>query len=493
MKNVILGIDIGTSSIKAMLLDVNQGVVAVRSKAYDVDIPKPDYAEQEPKMWWQSLVEVLNWLRTHYKSAYESIAAVGYSGQMHGLVMIDKNLVPVRPAIIWLDQRTKKQITDINNILTESEMGDVFRNRVSSGFAFPSLLWVKDMEPHVFSKIKYVMCPKDYIRLMMTGEVGVEVVDASSTGIFSTAKRDWAWEIIERFHLPKEIFPKVHESCDIAGTISNLCAKETGLSAGIPVIYGTGDQPAQSIGNGVVESGTLISNIGTGGQISAFIDAPLYDKKMRTNTFCHAMRGGYTIYGATLCSGMSLNWIKNKVLHVENYDVVNSAAAAVNAGADGLIYLPYLSGERTPHMDSNAKGMFFGLKLRHGQEHFLRAVMEGVIYGLKDCLEILKELGIDASTMIASGGGAMSEVWLQIQADILEKEIYASTVKEQACLGSCILAAVGAGVLPSLKEGVRRFVTMGDKVYTPNADNREVYAKTYACYKELYGRTKDLM
>lgn len=493
MKDVILGIDVGTSSIKAMLLDIKKGIIAVKAKDYGVDIPKPNYAEQDPQMWWQSLEEVLNWLRIHHRSTYDNIAAVGYSGQMHGLVMVDEDKIPVRPAIIWLDQRAKKQLADIEEKISKSEMGNILCNQVSSGFAFPSLLWVKEMEPNLFSKVKYVLCPKDFLRLKMTGEAGMEAVDASSTGIFSTTKRDWAWDIMERFDLPKGIFPKVYESGDIAGYISNSCAKATGLAEGIPVIYGAGDQPAQSIGNGVYKPGMLISNIGTGGQISAFIESPIYDKKLRTNTFCHAVNRGYTIYGATLCSGMSLNWVKDKVLHVKDYDAVNLAAGSVKAGSEGLLYLPYLSGERTPHMNPNAKGTFFGLTLGHGQEHFLRAVMEGTIYGLKECLEILQELGIDAPTMIASGGGAMSEVWLQIQADILEKEIHASTVKEQACLGSCLLAAVSTGILTSLEEGVKRFVTMRENVYIPNTGNQEIYRESYARYKELYNRTKDLM
>ena len=490
---VILGIDIGTSSIKSMLLDTEKGVIAVKAKEYGVDIPQKDYAEQNPQMWWSSLVETLSWLKEQYKPAYESIAAVGYSGQMHGLVLVGENGNPVRPAIIWLDQRAGKQLAEIQSLISKEEMGNIFCNRVSSGFAFPSLLWVREMEPEIFSRVKSILCPKDYLRLKMTGSIGAEAVDASSTGIFSTAERDWAWEIIDRFALPREIFPQVFDSGEIAGTISKACAEETGLPAGIPVIFGAGDQPAQSIGNGVIQDGKLICNIGTGGQISAFIKTPVYDKQLRTNTFCHAIRGSYTIFGATLCGGMSMNWAKNKVLHVENYEMVNSLAASVRPGADGLIYLPYLSGERTPHMNPNAKGMFFGMILRHGQGHFLRAVMEGVTYSLKDSLRIIQELGVDAPMIIASGGAAASGQWLQIQADILEKPVCASRVKEQACLGSCILAAAGTGILPSLEAGCERFVTMDDRTFLPDEKNTAIYREGYEKYKELYKRVQDLM
>lgn len=490
---VILGIDIGTSSIKSMLLDTEKGVIAVKAKEYSVDIPQTDYAEQSPQMWWSSLVETLGWMKENYKTAYENIAAVGYSGQMHGLVLVGENGNPVRPAIIWLDQRAGKQLADINSLISKEEMGETFCNRVSSGFAFPSLLWVKETEPEIFSEVKNILCPKDYLRLKMTGNIGAEVVDASSTGIFSTAKRDWAWEIIDKFALPREIFPPVSESGDIAGVISKSCAEETGLPAGIPVIFGAGDQPAQSIGNGVIQDGKLICNIGTGGQISAFIKSPVYDRQLRTNTFCHAIRDSYTIFGATLCGGMSLNWAKNKVLHVENYDMVNAMVSSVRPGAEGLVYLPYLSGERTPHMNPNAKGMFFGMILGHEQGHFLRAVMEGVTYSLKDSLEIIRELGVDAPMIIASGGGAASDQWLQIQADIFEKPVCASRVKEQACLGSCILAAVGTGILPSLETGCERFVTMDDRMFLPDKKNTDIYREGYEKYQVLYKRLWDLM
>ena len=490
---VILGIDLGTSSVKAMLLDVENGVVGVKAKDYGVDILHPGWAQQNPEMWWKSLVEVLGWLREHYREAFEAVCAVGYSGQMHGLVLTGADGRPVRPAIIWLDQRAGRQLEEISAALTEEEMGRTFCNRVSSGFAFPSLLWVKEQEPDVFARAEHVLSPKDYLRYRMTGAIGAEVVDASSTTMFDTAKRDWAWDILEGFGLPARLFPKVKESADIAGTISPACAAQTGLLAGIPVIYGSGDQPAQSIGNGVIKSGQIISNIGTGGQISAFAATPVYDKKLRTNTFCHAVRGGYTIFGATLCSGMSLNWAKNKVFHVDSYEEVNVLVSSVPPGAEGLIYLPYLSGERTPHMDPNAKGVFFGMTLGQERGHFLRAVMEGVVYSLKDCLGIIQELGIDAPEIIASGGATASPQWLRIQADILGKPVRANRVKEQACLGSCLLAAVGTGILPSLEDACKRFVSMDERIYFPDKNNADVYQKGYEKYRKLYERLWDAM
>lgn len=489
----ILGIDLGTSSVKAMLFDAEQGVIAVRAEEYGVDIAHPGWAQQSPALWWESLVRVLRWLESHYREAYRSVCAVGYSGQMHGMVLTDAKGQPVRPAVIWLDQRAGRQLEEIGAALSEEDMGNVFCNRVSSGFAFPSLLWVREQEPEIFARAAHFLSPKDYIRYKMTGEIGAEVVDASSTTLFATGERDWAWEVIDRFHLPPQLFPKVHESADIAGTVTAQCEAQTGLPAGIPVIYGSGDQPAQSIGNGVIGPGRIISNIGTGGQISAFSSRPAYDKKLRTNTFCHAIRNAWTIFGATLCSGMSLSWAKNKVFRVGSYEEINAAVAAVSPGADGLIYLPYLSGERTPHMNPDARGVFFGMTLGQEQGHFLRAVMEGVTYSLRDCLGILQELGIDAPEIIASGGATASPQWMQMQADILGKPVRVSRVKEQACLGSCLLAAVGTGVLPSLEEACGRFAVMDERVYLPDAANADVYREGYDTYRRLYERLWDLM
>lgn len=489
----ILGIDLGTSSVKAMLFDAEQGVIAVRAEEYGVDIAHPGWAQQSPALWWESLVRVLRWLESHYREAYRSVCAVGYSGQMHGMVLTDAKGQPVRPAVIWLDQRADRQLEEIGAVLSEEDMGNVFCNRVSSGFAFPSLLWVREQEPEIFARAAHFLSPKDYIRYKMTGEIGAEVVDASSTTLFATGERDWAWEVIDRFHLPPQMFPKVHESADIAGTVTAQCEAQTGLPAGIPVIYGSGDQPAQSIGNGVIGPGRIISNIGTGGQISAFSSRPAYDKKLRINTFCHAIRNAWTIFGATLCSGMSLSWAKNKVFRVGSYEEINAAVAAVSPGADGLIYLPYLSGERTPHMNPDARGVFFGMTLGQEQGHFLRAVMEGVTYSLRDCLGILQELGIDAPEIIASGGATASPQWMQMQADILGKPVRVSRVKEQACLGSCLLAAVGTGVLPSLEEACGRFAVMDERVYLPDAANADVYREGYDTYRRLYERLWDLM
>ena len=489
----ILGIDLGTSSVKSMLLEEEEGPVHTAACAYAVNIPQPGYAQQSPIVWWDAVKHTIQELKAKCPSMFQNIRAVGFSGQMHGLVLTGKDGEVLRPAIIWLDQRSDLMAKQMHEDLGMGQMGEIFHNRAFSGFAFPSLLWVKEREPEVFAKINSILMPKDYIRFRMTGELGADASDASSSCILDTGKREWAYDIIERYGIPKGIFPPVHEAEETAGYITRRCAKETGLPEGIPVVYGSGDQPAQSIGNGAVKEGLIISNIGTGGQISAYSATDIYDPKLRIHTFCHALNRAYTIFGATLCSGMSMNWLKDKILEAKSYQELSDAAAETEPGAGGLLYLPYLTGERTPHMDAGASGMFFGMRLIHDRRHFVRSVMEGVVYSLKDSLQIFEQMGLRADRIIASGGGAASPIWLQIQADILEKEICVSAVKEQACLGACILAGAGTGMLESTEEGVKRYVSFRGDTYEPRERLKDMYREQHRKYQQLYQAAKGLM
>lgn len=490
---ILLGIDLGTSGIKAMLLDADQGVVATETKKYDVMIPAANCAEQNPDTWWDAAMELLGRLRCHYREAFDQICGIGLSGQMHGLVMVDQSGKPLRPSIIWLDQRSCAEAGSISRMIPEEEKKSVLHNRIYPGFALPSLLWVKKNEPEQYRRIYRIMQPKDYIRFQLTGTMGTDMSDASATSMFHVGERRWAWELIERLGIRTDIFTECRESMDIAGLVTCECAKLTGLKPGIPVIYGCGDQIAQSVGNGIVSEGDIVSNIGTGGQISTYSTKDIYDEELRTHTFCHALNQAYTVFGATLCSGLSLKWLSNEILDIKDFDQCNRLAAQVPAGSDGMIYLPYLSGERTPIMDAHAKGMFFGLKLEHDKRFFIRSVMEGIIFSLKDSLALLEDMGIQSGTIIASGGGSVSEVLLQIQADIFEKEIRVCSVKEQACLGACILAGAGTGVFKDVESACSRFVTFNDMVYRPNPDTTEVYRKNYEVFHRLYQNTKELM
>lgn len=490
---IVLGIDLGTSSIKAMLLNTDIGVIGLETEGYSVDIPQSGYAEQSPSMWWACTVNVMRLLNDRYPSDYAQVEAVGLSGQMHGLVMVDNEGIPLRPAILWLDQRSGKQAKTVGEAFSFEQMGKLLHNRVFPGFASCSLLWLKENQPEVFEKISSIMLPKDYLRYLFTGKIGTDYSDASGTGMFNTGAWRWSDEFINHFGIRSDIFPECGHSVEIAGYITKEAAKLTGLRIGTPVLYGAGDQPAQSIGNGLVYEGALISNIGTGGQIACFSKTGLYDKFLRTHTFCHALPNAFTIFGATLSGGMSLNWLASKLLHVNNFKALDNGASEIPAGSGGLIYLPYLSGERTPHMDVHAKGMFFGMTLGLDERHFTRAMMEGVVYSLKDSLELIRQIGIKSQKIIASGGGSSSPLWLQMQADIFEMDVHVCAVKEQACLGACILAALGIGVYISAEDACARHVSFRDEVYHPNPKTQAVYIKGYKIYRELYARTSDLM
>lgn len=487
--SVILGIDLGTSSVKAMLLDTCSGDAVVETVTYNIDIPKEGYAEQNPDKWWDSTIEVLKRLRQRYRKAYDAVEVVGLSGQMHGLVLVDEQGRPVRPAILWLDQRADIQASEMNNQIGFEKLGEIFRNRVYSGFAFPSLLWIKQNEPKTLEQTKSIMMPKDYIRFKMTGEIGTDVSDASAATAFDTPKRRWSDGIIEEYGLPKAIFPHCGESVDISGEISEECSRQCGLKKGVKVIFGCGDQMAQSVGNGVVSQGKIISNIGTGGQISTYISQPQYDPLLRTHTFCHAINNAYTIFGAVLCGGMSLKWLKDEVLRVDNFAQISKMAGEISPGSNGLIFLPYLSGERTPHMNPHARGLLFGMNLSQDRRTISRAVMEGVTYSLKDTLRIFEEIGLEQEMVIASGGGSQSGVWLQIQADIFNKPVTVCKVKEQACLGACLLAGVGSGIFNDISEGIGSFVSFESKIYLPIKNNTIEYEKGYEVFRGLYKAT----
>lgn len=490
---VILGIDLGTQSVKSSLFDTQKGIIQTEAKAYDIKVPKPEYAEQDPEEWWEATKYVLAKLKASREKEFGAIEAIGLSGQMHGLVMLDKHGKPVYPAIVWLDQRSKKQVAKIEETLSFTERASVIQNRTFTGFAFPSLMWIKENKPSIYKYIYKICCPKDFIRMKLTGDIATEVTDASSTTMFDISKRDWYYDALDRFGLNKDIFPVCYESTEIAGKISASVSAETGLSKGIDVIYGSGDQSALSIGNGAYHSNVLICNIGTGGVVSTYSKSDVFDKQMRIHSLCNAIDNAYVVFGAMLSGGLSLNWLKNKILSVEEYSEISSLAEDITEGSEGLIFLPYLCGERTPHMNTNATGMFFGLKFLHDRKHISRAVMEGVTFALKDSVMIMEEIGIKADRIIASGGGAKSKVWLQMQADVFNKEIQVIDVEEQATLGACIIAGIGTGIFQNAKEACDEYVTFKDKVYIPKQKNINKYNEAFKVFQSLYQKNKDIM
>lgn len=487
-----MGIDIGTSSVKTMLINGDGKVAGTEQIGYNIIKERLSYAEQDMEELWQAAKQTVAGLVKRFPKEASEVQCISYSGQMHGLVMVDENGNLVRNAIIWADQRSADEIAAIYNTVGKDEYRSVILNSLSTGFLASSLMWVKDHEPENYEKTRYVMFPKDYIRYRMCGEIGTEMSDASSGAIFDTKNRQWAWELIDKLGLRREIFPESRESCDIAGKVTKECAVETGLKEGTLIAYGGGDTLMMGVGNGIIVPGILASNIGTACQISGAFDRPVYDPEFRTNTFCHVKKDLWLLMGAHLSGGVALKWLMNQMLEMKSYDDMTALAKNVPAGSEGLIFLPYLSGERTPYNDPDAKGIYFGMTLKHTKAHMIRSTMEGIIFGLRTSIEIFRSLGVEYHKIIASGGGARSDLFLQMQADILDGAISTNENNEQACVGAAITAAVAAGEYESYEEACGRLVKLSSEVVEPNRENQKYYEEQFAIYRELYGHNQDL-
>lgn len=488
----LLGIDVGTSSVKSLLMDEDGTVAGIVQKEYDMIKPRQSWAEQEMGQLWEATAWTLRSLMAQCPQVREGISGISYSGQMHGLVMLDKEGKEVRNTIIWADQRSSQAIERIYETVPREEYESVTLNALSTGFLVSSLVWVRDQEPENYERIHKVMLPKDYIRFRMCGELGTDMSDASSAVIFDTASRQWAWNLIRRIGLKESFFVPCHESSEIAGTVSKMCAQETGLPEGVPIVYGGGDTLVQALGNGMTRPGMAISNIGTASQLVTVSECPIYDKDFRTNTFCHVDGRRWLLMGANLSGGVSLKWLKNNVLNMESYDTMTELAEQSSPGSDGLFFLPYLSGERTPWNDPNARGIYFGLSLKHERADMIRAVMEGIIYAQKCSLEIFREMGLSFDRVIASGGGANSRAFRQIIADQFGCEVVTNLVKEQGCVGAAILAGVGVGIFSNCEEACSRIVRFRDEVTEPNASNHKLYEERFRVFERLYPSNREL-
>ena len=489
----LLGIDLGTSSVKALLLNQDSKICGITQEGYDIDIPLQGYAEQNPETWWNRTCIVLKKLISETGINPREIEGIGFSGQMHGLVVLDESGTTIRPCIIWADQRTKPQVDQIYQTVGKTNLGRMTLNPVATGFFGASLLWLKENEPDTYAKIHKAILPKDYLRFKMTGSIGTDITDASSTLLFDTASLKWNDELVKLLGLNPKMLPKCSLPTDIAGKLNNESAQQMGLVEGIPVVFGSGDQPAQALGNGIIHPGTVSVTIGTGGQVFTPVNSPVYDPELRTHTFCHVVPNTWNIMGATLSAGLSLKWLKNNVLDIDSYDQMSQMANDVPPGSEGLIFLPYLTGERTPHMDSLATGQFFGLTLKHTRANMVRAVMEGVVFSLKDCLDIFNHLNLKTDKVIASGGGAKSRVWKQIIADVFGCNVYTSSSIEQASMGATIMAGLGTGLFNSAEEVCEKFIKLQDEVVFPDGRNRDIYARNLEVYRQLYRNTRELV
>lgn len=490
--SMLLGIDLGTQSVKAVLADTDGSIIGSEGSEYPVDIPHPGWAVQDPEKWMDALCGTLSRLRSAHPGEYGTVDAVGLSGQMHGLVLLGADGCSVAPAIIWMDSRTRDEVRQIEEALPREELDAHLQNRVATGFALPSLLWTKRNRPVEYGRACHICSPKDYVRLRLTGELGCERTDASATDAYDMPGGDWYWKLLDALGVDASLFPPVSGPCEVAGAISPGAAAETGLKAGIPVAYGCADESALLLGNGLCGPGAVVVNIGTGATVSAWSNEDVHDPLLRTQTFCNAP-DGYAVYGAILGGGINMRWLRDSVFRMRSYGQMTEIASQSPAGSRGLVFLPYTGGERTPHMNPEATGAFFGLRVDHTQADMIRSVMEGVCFALKDCLGILEELGLGAQSVIFSGGGARSRVWSQALCDILGIPLRTCEYAEQAALGACIVAGLAIGSFQNAAQASQALVRFGPDRLEPNPATTAIYEDLYGVFGDLYPATKALM
>ena len=484
MTTYLLGIDVGTSGIKALLVDAQGAVVAGATQSHPLSCPRPLWSEQSPQDWWRGTIHSIREVIGETGVEPGQIAGIGLTGQMHGLVLLDKGGAVLRPAILWNDQRTAAECAAITGRVGAKHVLKLTGNPVLPGFTAPKIEWVRRHEPHVFRRAAKALLPKDYIRHELTGEFFSEVSDASGTSLFDVGRRRWSGEMIQALKISPAWLPEVTESPVASAKISAAAAKLTGLLEGTPVIGGGGDQAAQAVGAGIIEEGLVGATLGTSGVVFAASKKYRVEPGGKLHAFCHAVPGQWHLMGVMLSAAGSYKWFHDALGYTGDYNAMDAGAARVPAGCEGLLFLPYLTGERTPYADPDARGVFFGLTLRHGKKHLTRAVMEGVSYGLRDSLELMRELGLSIKQVRASGGGAKSALWRQMLADVFGAPIATVNVAEGAAYGAALLAGVGAGVYRDVAEACRRAVKVTSTVKPGQA--QKVYADFYPRYRALY-------
>lgn len=496
-----LGIDIGTGGSRALVVDAGGKVVAGVTVAHqDMQMEQPLWAEQHPDDWSRAAFEAVRGALAKSGAAGDDIAGVGFSGQMHGLVLLDEKKSVIRPALIWCDQRSQDQVDWMNSTAGEEFILEQTANPVLTGFTAPKLLWVRDHDPASYEKTRTMLLPKDYVRFRLTGEFAADVSDASGTALFDVVNRRWADPLISKIGVDRDILPAAAESSEVVGTVSEAAARETGLKAGTPVVAGAGDQAASAVGNGIVESGLVSCTIGTSGVVFSHMDEVAYDPGGRVHTFCHAVPGKWHVMGVTQGAGLSLQWFRNQLgeqftaeaerTGTDVYDLMMAEAAKAPGGSEGLFWLPYLMGERTPHLDALARGGWIGLTAKHTRAHLLRSMVEGVSYSLKDCLDIVESLGIDIQTVRASGGGAKSPFWREMLANIFARPITTLETQEGSAYGAALLAMTGSGHYSTVEEACQAVIREEDRVQ-PEAAASEKYANRHRTYQGLYPALKD--
>ncbi|MCL4248586.1 MAG: xylulokinase [Anaerolineae bacterium] len=488
MARYVIGIDVSTTASKALVIDETGAVVASRSHSHELSTPRPLWSEQDPENWWQataaSLRDVLK------QVAAEDVAAIGLTGQMHGLTSLDKDGRPLRPAILWNDQRSGKQCEEITAKIGAKRLYQLIGSILLAGFTAPKILWLKQNEPEIFSQIAHVLLPKDYVRYRLSGAFVADVADGSGFALMDIGKRTWSDELLAAYGIPRAWLPELCESPDICAHVSEEAAAVTGLKAGTPIVGGAGDQPAAMVGMGIVEMGRASLAIGTSGVAHAISDHYAPEPDGRLHTFCGPMAGTWFHMGVMLSAAGGLRWLHDELAPGQSYDQINQWAESVPPGSLGLVFAPYLTGERNPHPDPYARGAFVGLTLRHGLPHMIRATMEGIAFGMRDQLELLRSLGVNPSEAVVTGGATNSAVWLKLTTDIMGIPLYTINTNEGSAFGAAILAAVGSGMHASVPEACRQMVRKVDTTF-PDAESAAQYEKLYTIFRGLYPSLKE--
>lgn len=483
---VWLGIDVGTGGTRALLVDDGGRVLHSATVAHEpMRMARPLWAEQSPGDWWRAASGAIRRVLAESRVGKENVGGIGLSGQMHGLVMLDADGEVIRDSLIWCDQRSQTEVDAIHARVGLARMLTRTANPAITGFTLPKLLWVRTHEPATFSRLATVLLPKDYVRFRLTGERATDVSDASGTGIFDVAHRRWSETLSGDLDLDPAIWPRAFESDEITGHVSADAAGVTGLADGTPVVGGAGDQAASAVGNGIVSPGIVSCTIGTSGVVFAHTDSPAYDEKGRVHTFCHAARRAWHVMAVTQGAGLSLQWFRNTLAPGEEYDALTREAADASAGSDGLYWLPYLMGERTPHLDARARGGWVGLTARHTRAHMIRALLEGVSYSQKDGADVILGMGVPITKIRASGGGARSAFWRQMLADVFDRPVAVLATEEGSAYGAALLAMAGTGEAGTLVEISDR-VTREIGISEPDPARVEVYSRGHEIYRSLY-------
>ncbi|HOL22181.1 MAG TPA: xylulokinase [bacterium] len=484
----LAGIDVGTTGVKILIIDEKGDVKGSITVEYPLFTPKPGWAEQNPSDWWEATVKGIKGLLEKTGIKGTEIKGIGLTGQMHGSVFLNNRGDVIHPAILWCDQRTAKECEEITEKVRKERVFEITCNPVLTGFQAPKIIWLKKNHPEVYKKISKVLLPKDYIRFCLTGTFATDVADASGTSLFDVKNRRWSEEILDALDIPSSFLPECFESPEVTGYITEEVSALTGLAKGTPVVAGAGDQAAGGVGSGIVEEGLVSVSIGTSGVVFAHLEDVFVDPEGRLHTFCHAVPGKWHIMGVMLSAGGSFRWLRDIFFgRDESYKVMTDMAETIPAGSEGLLFLPYLTGERCPYPDPDARGVFFGISLKHRKEHLVRAVMEGVSFGLKDSIKIMKEIGVPGCVKFRlTGGGAKSDLWCGMMADIFNGSTVRLKVEEGPSFGAAILAGVGAGIYSNVKDACKKLVKEEENVFKPDKENTEIYEKFYILYGDLY-------